>query len=62
MQIGYALEEILNPKMKRKRAKHRKKSASPALDAETVFASMTEMSVEDAQALKAEFEAGGTNA
>ncbi len=58
MQIGYALEEILNPKMKRKKD-NRHKGATPYEAANAVFAEMTEMTADEAKALKAEFEAGG---
>ncbi|MBQ8419502.1 MAG: ABC transporter permease [Clostridia bacterium] len=58
MQIGYALEEILNPKMKRKKD-NRHKGATPAEAANAVFAEMTEMTADEAKVLKAEFEAGG---
>ena len=58
MQIGYALEEILNPKMKRKKD-NRHKGATPYEAANAVFAEMTEMTTDEAKALKAEFEAGG---
>ena len=51
MQIGGALEEILNPKMKRR---SQKKTAD--ISVEAVFASMTDISEEEALALK---EAGG---
>ena len=51
MQIGGALEEILNPKMKRR---SQKKTAD--MSVETIFASMTDISEEEALALK---EAGG---
>ncbi|MBP3555561.1 MAG: ABC transporter permease [Clostridia bacterium] len=58
MQIGYALEEILNPKMRRKKD-NRHKGATPYEAANAVFAEMTEMTADEAKALKAEFEAGG---
>ncbi len=58
MQIGYALEEILNPKMKRKKDT-RHKGVSPEEAANAVFAEIYEMSEADAAAFKAEFEAGG---
>ena len=58
MQIGYALEEILNPKMKRKKDT-RHKGASPAEAANAIFAEIHETSEAEAAALKAEFEAGG---
>lgn len=54
MQIGYALEEILNPKMKRKKDK-RKNGLPPEEAAAQVFASMTEQSEEEALRLKEEF-------
>ena len=59
MQIGYALEEILNPRMKRKKAA-RLKNVSPEAAAEAVFMEMTDISEEEADILKAEFEKGGT--
>ena len=58
MQIGYALEEILNPKMKRKKDT-RHKGAFPAEAANAIFAEIHETSEAEAAALKAEFEAGG---
>ena len=58
MQIGYALEEILNPKMKRKKDT-RHKGVSPAEAANAIFAEIQETSEAEAAALKAEFEAGG---
>ena len=58
MQIGYALEEILNPKMKRKKD-NRHKGATPYEAANAVFAEMTEMTADEAKALKTEFAAGG---
>jgi ABC-type dipeptide/oligopeptide/nickel transport system permease subunit len=54
MQIGYALEEILNPKMKRKKDK-KKDGLSPEAAAQAVFAQITEISEEEAQNLKKEF-------
>jgi len=54
MQIGYALEEILNPKMKRKKDK-RAKGLPPEEAAAAVFATMTEQSEEDALHLKEQF-------
>lgn len=54
MQIGYALEEILNPKMKRKKDK-RKNGLPPEVAAAEVFASMVEQSEEEALLLKEEF-------
>ena len=51
MQIGGALEEILNPKMKRRSQKR-----TADMRVETIFASMTDISEEEALALK---EAGG---
>ena len=51
MQIGGALEEILNPKMKRRSQKR-----TADMSVETIFASMTDISEEEALALK---EAGG---
>ena len=58
MQIGYALEEILNPKMKRKKDT-RRKGVSPVEAANAVFAEICEMSEADALQMKAESEAGG---
>lgn len=58
MQIGYAMEEIMNPKMKRKKD-IRKKGNSPEAAAQAVFAEMTEMDEAEAAALKAAFETGG---
>lgn len=54
MQIGYALEEILNPKMKRKKDK-RKNGLPPEEAAAQVFASMTEQGEDEALRLKEEF-------
>lgn len=54
MQIGYALEEILNPKMKRKKDK-KKDGLSPEAAAQAVFAQINEMSAEEAEILKKEF-------
>ena len=51
MQIGGALEEILNPKMRRRSQKR-----TADISVEAVFASMTDISEEEALALK---EAGG---
>ncbi len=61
MQIGYALEEILNPRMKRKKD-HAAKGVSPEEMANAVFAEMADISAEEADAMKAEFEAGGKRA
>ena len=58
MQIGYALEEILNPKMKRKKMS-KKKGNVAQISAEEVFASMTDISEEQAIALKQQYSAGG---
>ena len=58
MQIGYALEEILNPKIKRRKVKG-KKGMSPEAAAEAVFAEMTEQSEEEAAALRREFDLEG---
>lgn len=58
MQIGYALEEILNPKMKRKKIRTGKGS-SPEAEAAAVFAAMIDMTEAEANALKQEFTAGG---
>ncbi len=54
MQIGYALEEILNPKMKRKKDK-KKDGLSPEDAANAVFAEIEEISAERAEQLKNEF-------
>ncbi|MBO5007022.1 MAG: hypothetical protein J6C89_06225, partial [Clostridia bacterium] len=54
MQIGYALEEILNPKMKRKRDT-KKDGLSPEAAANAVFAEIVETSEEEAEILKKEF-------
>lgn len=50
MQIGYALEEILNPKIKRR--KIRSKGISPEEQAEQIFAEITDISEAEAAALK----------
>ncbi len=60
MQIGYALEEILNPKMKRKKDK-KKDGLSPEAAAQAVFAQITEISAEEAETLKKEFLAEDKN-
>ncbi len=55
MQIGYALEEILNPKMKRKKDT-RTKGLSPEDAAAKVFSEIGDISEADADALRASFE------
>ncbi len=50
MQIGYALEEILNPRIKRR--KIRSKGIEPEEEAEKIFADIEDISEEDARALK----------
>lgn len=60
MQIGYALEEILNPKMKRKKDK-KKDGLSPEAAANAVFAEIADISEEEAEKLKKEFLAEGKN-
>lgn len=57
MQIGYALEEILNPKMKRKKRKG-KKGISAEAEAEMIFAEIYDMDEKEAEALKLEFSKG----
>lgn len=52
MQIGCALEEILNPRMKERRQKNREE------DVTALFAAMKDISEEEAYALKAEVERG----
>ena len=52
MQIGCALEEILNPRMKARREKTREE------DVAALFAAMKDISEEEAYALKAEVERG----
>ncbi len=52
MQIGYALEEILNPKMKRKKDR-RMKGIAPEAAAEDIFREMKDISEEEALLLKA---------
>ena len=54
MQIGYALEEILNPKMKRKKDK-KKDGLSPEAAAKAVFKEIVETGEEEAENLKKEF-------
>ncbi len=61
MQIGYALEEILNPKMKRKKDRAAK-GLSPEKAAQAVFAEMCDISEAEADAMKASFQAGGNRA
>lgn len=56
MQIGYALEEILNPKIKRR--KMRTKGKSSEAEADEVFAGITDISEEEALALKANYTSG----
>lgn len=58
MQIGYALEEILNPKIKRR--KIRSNGISPEVQAEEIFARLTDISTEDAKALKEKYTVGVT--
>ena len=58
MQIGYALEEIMNPKMKRKKDVKRQ-GVSPEIAAAAVFAEMTDITVEEAMAMKQEHATGG---
>lgn len=58
MQIGYALEEILNPKMKRKKDT-RTKGLSPEAAAAAVFAEIGDISEAEADALKESFEKEG---
>ena len=58
MQIGYALEEIMNPKMKRKKDVKRQ-GVSPEIAAAAVFAEMTDITAEEAMSLKQEYAAGG---
>ena len=54
MQIGYALEEILNPKMQRRNTRVRQNA--PETDVEAIFAAMTEISEAEAGALKANYQ------
>jgi len=54
MQIGYALEEILNPKMKRKKDT-RTKGLAPEEAAAAVFAEIGDLSEAEADALKQKF-------
>lgn len=56
MQIGYALEEILNPKIKCRKIK--KNGISPEAEAEQIFAEMSDISEEVAIALKEKYHAG----
>ena len=58
MQIGYALEEIMNPRMKRKKDVKRQ-GIAPQAAAEAVFAEMTDISEDEALALKQEYATGG---
>ena len=56
MQIGYALEEILNPKMsRRKMKKNKSKSGAAQISVDDVLAKMTEISEEQAIALKKQY-------
>lgn len=50
MQIGYALEEIFNPKIKHRKV--RSKGISPEEEAEKIFADISDISEEEAMALK----------
>lgn len=56
MQIGYALEEIFNPKIKRRKIK--KNGISPEAEAEQIFAEMSNISKEEAISLKEKYHAG----
>ncbi len=56
MQIGYVLEEILNPKIKCRKIK--KNGISPEAEAEQIFAEMSDISEEVAIALKEKYHAG----
>lgn len=58
MQIGYALEEILNPKMKRKKDT-RTKGLAPEAAAAAVFAEIGDVSEAEADALKQKFATEG---
>lgn len=60
MQIGYALEEIMNPKMKRKKATRVKKT-SPADMAKAIFDEIADISEAEADALKANYTKTGGN-
>ncbi|MBQ7309074.1 MAG: ABC transporter permease [Clostridia bacterium] len=60
MQIGYALEEIMNPKMKRKKAARVKKT-SPADMAKAIFDEIADISEAEADALKANYTKTGGN-
>ena len=53
MQIGYALEEILNPKMQQRNK--RKKTNTSEADITSLFSAMTDISEEEALALKVSF-------
>ena len=56
MQIGYALEEILNPKMsRRKMKKNKSKSSAAQISVDDVLAKMTDISEEQAIALKKQY-------
>lgn len=56
MQIGYALEEILNPKIKRRKIK--KNGVSTEEQAETIFSEISDISEEEAIMLKEKYHAG----
>ena len=56
MQIGYALEEIFNPKMDRKKVGQQVHTAEAAA---ALFADMSEISEEEALALKQQYVTGG---
>ncbi len=56
MQIGYALEEILNPKIKQR--KIRKNGISPEEQAEKIFAEISDISDKEAVLLKEKHTAG----
>ncbi len=56
MQIGYALEEILNPRIKHR--KIRSKGVSPEVQAEELFAHITDISEDEAILLKEKYIVG----
>ncbi len=60
MQVGYALEEIFNPRVKRKKTSS-KDSRSATESADAIFASMEDLPLEDAKTLKEAYLKGETH-
>jgi peptide/nickel transport system permease protein len=55
IEIGYALEEILNPRFVSKKAMRKSLKNQPALSPEDVFASMTDIGEKEARELKEKY-------